>query len=128
LDPRVEITHAADGIEVARGVGNQVSAEFNLLYRFHSAVSERDDKWTEDFFKSIFGNKPHDQIGLAEFCLGVQKWKKTIPKDPGMRVFGGLKRDATTGRFDDAKLVEILSHSIGDPAGEASLLSSLLFE
>lgn len=120
LDPRVEINKATDGFDVARGVGNQVSAEFNLLYRFHSAVSERDDKWTEDFFKSVFGNKPHDQITPAEFGIGLQKWKKTVPEDPGLRVFGGLKRDEETGRFADDKLIEILTHSIEDPAGKNS--------
>jgi linoleate 10R-lipoxygenase len=35
-----------------RGQGNVVSIEFNLLYRWHAAVSEHDTKWTEDLFAS----------------------------------------------------------------------------
>jgi hypothetical protein len=50
LDPRIVIN--SDG-GVPRGVGNQVSLEFNLLYRFHSAISLRDEKWTEDFFSKV---------------------------------------------------------------------------
>lgn len=37
LDPRQEIGRKYDGQGVPRGIGNQVSVEFNLLYRFHSA-------------------------------------------------------------------------------------------
>lgn len=50
LDPRIEIP-GKDRTGVQRGVGNQVSAEFNLLYRFHSPISRRDRLWSEGFFK-----------------------------------------------------------------------------
>lgn len=121
LDPRIEVTASAGGPAVERGVGNQVSAEFNLLYRFHSAVSQRDDKWTAEFFKSIFGDKPPETIGLEEFYRGVAKYESGIPKEPSERVFGGLTRDPKTGKFDDGGLVQILKESIEDPAGTVFL-------
>lgn len=36
---------------ISAGIGNQVSVEFNLLYRWHSATSLRDEGWTEKLFK-----------------------------------------------------------------------------
>lgn len=94
-----------------------VSAEFNLLYRFHAAISQRDDKWTGEFFKSIFGDKDPQEIGLMEFYQGVQKYEAGIPEEPSKRVFGGLARNPKTGTFDNAGLVGILKESIEDPAG-----------
>jgi len=117
LDPRLEVTDTVDGYSVERGVGNQVSVEFNLLYRFHSAISQRDDKWTADFFKGIFNNKEPHEISIPDFIEGVTTWEKSIPKDPSKRVFGGLTRDPKTGRFDDAAMVNIMKESIEDPAG-----------
>jgi hypothetical protein len=73
-----------------RGIGNQVSVEFNLLYRFHSAISE------------LFQ-------GLVEF-------EKTLPKDPSKREFGGIER-GPDGKFKDEDLVKIMKESIEDPAG-----------
>ena len=50
LDPRGAMDHR----NVSRGLGNQVTVEFNLLYRFHCAISRRDEKYTEDFMKEAF--------------------------------------------------------------------------
>jgi hypothetical protein len=36
-----------------RGEGNVVSIEFNLLYRWHSALSKEDTKWTEEMFADV---------------------------------------------------------------------------
>ena len=120
LDPRIEVTGTESTPALERGVGNMVSAEFNLLYRFHSATSERDDKWTADFFRSIYGDKEPETIGLKEFYEGVAKYEAGIPKEPSERTFGGLSRDPKTGCFDDAALVKILRESIEDPAGSLS--------
>ena len=98
-----------------------MSAEFNLLYRFHSAISQRDDKWTGEFFKSIFGDKDPQEIGQMEFYRGVATYEAGIPEEPSDRVFGGLARNPETGTFNDADLVGILKDSIEDPAGESSL-------
>lgn len=82
LDPRIEVAGTDATPPVERGVGNMVSAEFNLLYRFHPAISDRDDKWTGDFFRGIFGDKEPAKIGLREFYEGVGKYEAGIPKEP----------------------------------------------
>lgn len=54
LDLRIEMPGDDNKEGVQRGIGNQVSVEFNVLYRFHSPISKRDAKWTEDFFHENF--------------------------------------------------------------------------
>lgn len=54
LDPRIEISKRDHKEAIQRGIGNQVSCEFNLLYRFHSPISNRDARWTEDFLRKTF--------------------------------------------------------------------------
>jgi linoleate 10R-lipoxygenase len=120
LDPRVKESDTlfnADG--TPRGIGNQVSAEFNLVYRWHSAISDKDDKWTQDLFKKMYG-KPAEDIGWMEFLQGAKKWEYEMIegrfKDPYDRDFHGVKRGAD-GRLDDDELVEIMTTSIEDVAG-----------
>ena len=100
-------------------MGNQVSAEFNLLYRFHPIISERDEKWLEEFlgnevFKGL--NKPLSELNPKELLTGLLKYETSIPDDPKIRTFAGLKRDAN-GKFNDAELVDELKKSIEEPAG-----------
>ncbi|ORY68274.1 heme peroxidase [Pseudomassariella vexata] len=119
LDPRLVGTTYFDHDGVPRGVGNQVSIEFNLLYRFHSAISQRDEKWLIDFFNNdVFpGNtKPLHELDPREFMDGLFRFEASIPLDPEKREFGGLKR-GEDGKFRDEDLVRILKESIEDPAG-----------
>ena len=118
LDPRVEVGRLFDPEGVPRGIGNQVSAEFNLLYRFHSVISRRDEKWMNEFLQELFpGNtKPLDQLTPQEFIQGLLRFEHSIPTDPSQRTFGKLQRDAT-GKFSDAELVNIMKESMEDPAG-----------
>ena len=117
LDPRIEVAATDHTPAVERGIGNMVSDEFNVLYRFHPAISDRDDKWTDDFFRGIYGDKEPETIGLQEFYEGVAKYERGIPKEPSERMFGGLTRDPKTGAFEDGGLVKILRESIAVPAG-----------
>ena len=50
LDPRIAMTEYKN---VSRGLGNQVTVEFNLLYRFHCAIPLKDEKFTEDFMREM---------------------------------------------------------------------------
>lgn len=115
LDPRVDMskTFGADG--TPRGVGNQVSAEFNMVYRWHSCTSQRDEEWTEQMYKELFG-KPAAEVPMHELLAGLGKWEKELDKDPQKRPFAKLDRDAD-GKFDDDDLVKIISDSIEDCAG-----------
>jgi hypothetical protein len=118
LDPRIEIGKQYDGEDVERGCGNQVSAEFNLLYRFHSIISQRDEKWLESFLGSLFpGNKrPLSEIPPGEFLQAFLRYEASINPDPSKREFDGLKR-GKDGRFKDEDLVKIITASMEDPAG-----------
>jgi len=124
LDPRVEIgKHFLDD-GTPRGIGNQVSVEFNLLYRFHSAISDRDEKWLNGFFESLFPDRKGSLSDLSpqELFKGLVNFEKTLPKDPSKRDFGGIKR-GPDGKFKDEDLVKIMKESIEDPAGNELLES-----
>jgi hypothetical protein len=89
--------------------------QFNLCYRWHSCISEKDDQWIQDFYYELFG-KPGDQISTPELVMGFSKFERSVPDDPVERVFGGFQRGAD-GRFDDSDLVECITSSIEDCAG-----------
>ena len=118
LDPRVEIGKQFLSDGTPRGVGNQVSVEFNLLYRFHSAISKRDELWLNDFFEHMYPDRKGslEDLSIQDLMVGLQKFSESIPKDPSQRNFGSIKRGAD-GKFNDADLVKILQESIEDPAG-----------
>ena len=107
-----------------RGIGNQVSAEFNLVYRWHSATSKRDEEWTEGMYKEIFG-KEAAEVSMQELLSGLSKWEHDLPKDPLERPFARLKRGADQ-RYNDDDLVKIMTESIEDPAGMSGRFSGYL--
>jgi hypothetical protein len=119
LDPRVEIgKHFLDD-GTPRGIGNQVSVEFNLLYRFHSAISKRDEQWLNTFLGSLFPDSKGDLSKLSpqELFTGLTEYEKSLPTDPSQRTFDSLKR-GPDGKFKDEDLVRIMQASIEDPAGK----------
>ncbi|KAI0508307.1 heme peroxidase [Xylaria bambusicola] len=119
LDPRVDITKQYDGEGVPRGVGNQVSVEFNLLYRFHSCISKKDEGWINNFFLKLFpGRNPEDlkNVSWTELGQALLTFEQSIPKDPSVRTFDGLERQAD-GKFKDADLARIMKEAMDDPAG-----------
>jgi linoleate 10R-lipoxygenase len=119
LDPRMEIGKQYDGEGVPRGVGNQVSVEFNLLYRFHSCISKKDEKWINDFFMQLFPDRKVsslEDLTMPELGAALLKFEQSIPVDPSKRNFGGLQRQAD-GKFKNEDLVKILNEAMDDPAG-----------
>lgn len=120
LDPRLEIGKEFDGDGVPRGVGNQVSSEFNLLYRFHSTISKRDEEWMNEFFKGLFPNvdKPISELNPQELAQGLLRYERSIDEDPSKREFGDLKR-GPDGKFSDQDLVNVLQASMEDAAGKS---------
>ncbi|KAH7065052.1 heme peroxidase [Macrophomina phaseolina] len=115
LNPRADIK----GVE--QGVGNQVSAEFNLVYRWHSVISDRDEKWTEDLWKELFPDKDPKNMEMHEFLARLNKLAEQTPKEPEKRTFNKLQRKAD-GTFDDDALVKILTESIEDCANSFGAL------
>jgi linoleate 10R-lipoxygenase len=119
LDPRVDIGKAYDGEGVPRGVGNQVSVEFNLLYRFHSCISKKDEGWINNFFLKLFPGRNPDElkdVSWTELGQALQKFEQSIPADPSARTFDDLERQAD-GKFKDEDLARILKEAMDDPAG-----------
>lgn len=115
LDPRSEGGRVFGAEGSPSGVGNQVSAEFNLAYRWHSCISEKDDQWTRDLYKQLFG-KEAEEVELYELLRGLSEWEHKLPRDPHKRPFAGLQRNAE-GKYNDDELVEIITESIEDIAG-----------
>ncbi|KAL0260371.1 hypothetical protein SLS55_004057 [Diplodia seriata] len=107
LNPRAEI----DGVALAEG--NQVSAEFNLVYRWHSVISDRDEKWTEDLWNELWPGKDPKKMEMHEFLQLLNGLEGKIPKEPEKRPFNKMKRNAD-GSFDDDELVKIVVESIED--------------
>ena len=107
IDPRKDIPN------LPKGQGNQVSAEFNLVYRWHSAVSSRDVKFTEEYFQKLFPGRVIEQIEERELLqrLGVLE-NELLATDPEKRNFHELERH--DGKFSDDDLVKIISESIED--------------
>ena len=113
LDPR---SVTLSGHKGSGTPGNQVSAEFNLVYRWHASLSKRDDEWTQDEFRRIFKDKQPSDVSLKELLIGLDKWEKGFPDDPQQRPFANLERNKD-GSLSDDGLVELLSSSIEDEAG-----------
>ena len=117
LDPYVgQGTQPLSGQATAIATGNQCSVEFNLVYRFHTIISDRDDKWTQDFMKSLFPGKDPQTLSLEEFFGGLRAFLAGIDPDPAKRHLHGMDR-GPDGKFDDEQLIKILTESTEDCAG-----------
>lgn len=119
LDPRIREGQSTFGTAsgaCAEATGNQVSAEFNLIYRWHSSVSPRDAKWTEDIYAELFPGKNPKDITVPELMRGLSKLEKSLDADPSKRPFAKLARKPD-GTFDDDALVKILVEGIEDVSG-----------
>ncbi len=120
LDPRLDIDHRS----VSRGIGNQVTVEFNLLYRFHCAITQKDEKYTEDFMIQKLGLTQPKHVPLPEFIGAMAKaagYTKSSP-EPCDITFGlehddkvNFQRDPVTGLFDDQKMIDALTSAMDDP-------------
>lgn len=110
LNPRLDMEN------VPIGVGNQVSAEFNLVYRWHSTVSDKDEKWTQEIWDGMFGaGRDPRTVDREEFLKKLKGFYHTTKKDPAERQFAKLKRNED-GTLPDDGLVSILVDSIEDCA------------
>ncbi|KAF7872129.1 hypothetical protein EAF04_003054 [Stromatinia cepivora] len=116
LDPRVEETKNLLNNPAAEGVGNQVSAEFNLIYRWHSAISQRDEEWTNAEYARLFPNKNPADVTLPELFRGLHTMEAELPIDPSQRSFANLNR-LSDGSYDHESLVSIFQSSVEDLSG-----------
>ncbi|KAJ5670081.1 uncharacterized protein N7477_005444 [Penicillium maclennaniae] len=117
LDPR-ENLEIFDKDCVPRGVGNQVSAEFNMIYRWHAAISNHDEAWMNSLFEKIFGSDVDaSTLSVNQFLNGIRQYfQDKEPGEPETWTFGGLKRQ-DNGSFTDGELVSLLSQGCENVAG-----------
>lgn len=118
LDPRVDIPKHEN---VSRGLGNQVTVEFNLLYRFHCAISRNDESYLESFMVETMkevaeraaakqgeagklsskssGEIPDPKsLSMMQFAgLAAELSKESSQKDPWLQEFG--LKDSETQTF-----------------------------
>ncbi|KAJ5577571.1 uncharacterized protein N7459_006535 [Penicillium hispanicum] len=111
LDPRAQMEKAG---ATPSGLGNQCSVEFNLAYRWHSTISQGDEKWIEQIYYDLMG-KPAEQVTMPELLMGMKKVEGMLDADPSKRTFAHLKRQED-GTFKDEELVAILKHATEDVA------------
>ena len=145
LDPRVDFPKHQN---VSRGLGNQVTVEFNLLYRFHCAISLKDEKYTEKFMDEAIkelaesaGDKQTkvnqdtpvssgntvdpEPLSLKRFYDLMAALMNKPKKDPWLQEFGlknsatqSFKRNTITGLFDDEMMVNHLREAMDDPISQ----------
>jgi len=116
LDPRSKAGKNILSQPSPQGVGNQVSVEFNLIYRWHSSISQKDEQWTIKEFQKFLGGKDPSKASLSDMLRGMAALDASIPEAPEKRTLGNLSRRAD-GTFDDDALVKILQESVEDVAG-----------
>ncbi|KAL0465912.1 hypothetical protein QR685DRAFT_548000 [Neurospora intermedia] len=134
LDPRVNQSEAK---EVSRGLGNQVTVEFNLLYRFHCAISRGDEEYLENYLEEYFEKQSRSdwnpkEMGLQEFLMEMGQARERRKNDPPVKPcdieFGlknkgedearkkmAFKRDPITKLFNDEQMVEHLTKVMDEP-------------
>ncbi|KAK8086379.1 heme peroxidase [Apiospora phragmitis] len=113
IDPRADVGDRGKSM----ATGNQCSFEFNIIYVWHSAISQRDEKWTQDLYEKLVG-KDYSKATEREILAALARWESAIPEDPQLRTFENLQRQAN-GAFNDDDLVKILTDSVEDLAGAA---------
>ncbi|THC96109.1 hypothetical protein EYZ11_004431 [Aspergillus tanneri] len=123
LDPRA---HMEGNSNTPSGLGNQCSVEFNLAYRWHSAISANDEKWTEKIYEELMG-KPASEVSVHELLMGLGRYEHGMPKDPSKRTFAHLERQED-GTYKDEDLVNILANAVEDVASEFSHLNYYLVQ
>ena len=126
LDPRFEKPKGSTSDSTPRGVGNQVSAEFSLSYRWHSCIGQQDEEWTERIYKELFGKSP-EEVDLQELMIGLGKYDEELPADPIKRPFAHLKR-GQDGKFSDGELAKVMQDAIEQVSGEPADSSTFSYD
>ena len=96
LDPRLEMSTILKKDTISRGYGNQVTVEFNVMYRFHSPLSRRDAGWSKRFIQWQIkkaedeGKMPKNAISKDDFESGA------IPINIMKKMIGAINTNGPT--------------------------------
>ena len=115
LDPRVDMEKLLGQENLEKATGNQVSVEFNLIYRWHSTISVKGERWVNDHMAKIRPKSKLEYITFEEVSAKISELSAEVPVDPSQRTFGNLQRDSK-GYFNDADLVRALTEATEDVA------------
>jgi hypothetical protein len=117
LDPRKNFSDVFDSAGVPSGVGNQVSVEFNLVYRWHSAISKKDEAWTNELYQSMFPEQDTSKVTEWQLLATLKKWLDAHGNDPSKwQLDNGKFQRTERGTFRDEDLIQILTESTEDIA------------
>ncbi|KAI1497119.1 linoleate diol synthase precursor [Biscogniauxia marginata] len=117
LDPRTQEKKGVfNSTPAPMATGNQVSVEFNLVYRWHSATSKRDEDWTNEQFRQALGGADPAKASIGEIMQALARFERAIPNAPEERNLDGLQR-GNNNTYSDDDLVDVLTASIEDVAG-----------
>lgn len=126
LNPRKEMKDGKLKEAPPMATGNQVSAEFNLVYRWHASISERDEDWTEELSRQMWvGKGSMAEVPQYEIMKTLRKTEEHLQSlEPNERPFPALKRETMTriqegpykGNFKDDEIAEFLTAGIEDCA------------
>tara|TARA_R110002003_G_scaffold70_10_gene6389 strand:+ start:16379 stop:17170 length:792 start_codon:yes stop_codon:yes gene_type:complete len=115
LDPRIDVEEVLGTKNIEKATGNQVSVEFNLIYRWHSTISVKGERWLNDHLSKICPEAKLKDLTMEQLRNGMRNFAAQTPVDPGHRTFGGLQRNAE-GYFEDSDLIHILTEAGEDIA------------
>ncbi|EGG06327.1 uncharacterized protein MELLADRAFT_106834 [Melampsora larici-populina 98AG31] len=137
LDPRAPIKNLLGS--TPKATGNSVSVEFNVLYRWHSAVSWSQTQWMEDKFSKALPSRNWDEMTGAHLAKAsallqkelnaeagsdprnwkLSKYETSVPEEgpPELTSEGVYERDAESGKFRDEDIARILRDSTNEVAG-----------
>ncbi|BGP00077.1 hypothetical protein JCM10021v2_003756 [Rhodotorula toruloides] len=109
LVPTGEIKDAFQG-PLPRGTGNHVSAEFNILYRWHMAMSKEDAAWLERLMHKHSKVKP-ENMTPDDFRAAYESVAAELGDNPRRWTFNNLKRTGPDGEgpFRDDDIVKTLT-------------------
>lgn len=137
LDPRMEIKSLIGS--PGKAIGNAVSIEFNVLYRWHASLSQTQTEWLEDKMAKGLPSRKWDELDGVAFRKAIaalrkelnaddesdpRKWnlskyevKRSSLGEPIEVNSGVYERDPATGRFRDEDIARILKDATNEVSG-----------
>ncbi|KAJ8115411.1 hypothetical protein OPT61_g2940 [Boeremia exigua] len=115
LDPRKDFKNSFGQPLVRAAFTNQASIEINLIYRWHSTISVKDEQWLEQHISKLLPDVKVETMSVRELYDYMREFASQQPSDPGNRTWSGLQRQPGD-HFNTADLVKLLTEATEDTA------------